>query len=250
MSGGCPSYGEGVTYRPLAEIVGRLGGREGVEALLGDGAAAQKVLTAAGLSEGQAQAEETFWAVRRLLEVAAAERPLVVVLEDLHWAEPTLLDLVEYLAVFSSGHPILFVCAARPELLETRPSWAAPGRPVIVLDPLPEDHARRLVAAAGALAPGAAERIVETAEGNPLFLEQLVAVGATPGELPSSIQAVLAARLARLEPAERAVLEDAAVQGRSFYADAELVPEATSAPARRARAAAADRPGALTAAGP
>ena len=127
VSGGCPSYGEGVTYRPLAEIVGRLGGREGVEALLGDGAAAQKVLTAAGLSEGQAQAEETFWAVRRLLEAAAAERPLVVVLEDLHWAEPTLLDLVEYLAVFSSGHPILLVCAARPELLETRPSWGSAG---------------------------------------------------------------------------------------------------------------------------
>ena len=229
VSGSCPSYGEGVTYRPLAQIVARLGGRAGVEALLGDGAAAQKVLAAAGLSEGHAQAEETFWAVRRLLEVAAAERPLVVVLEDLHWAEPTLLDLVEYLAVFSSGHPILLVCAARPELLETRPSWGAPGHPVIALDPLPEDHARRLVAVAGELAPGAAERIVETAEGNPLFLEQLVAVGATPGELPSSIQAVLAARLARLEPGERAVLEDAAVQGRSFYADAELVPEATAA---------------------
>ena len=123
MSGGCPSYGEGVTYRPLAEIVGRLGGREGVEALLGDGPAAQKVLAAAGLSEGQAQAEETFWAVRRLLEAAAAERPLVVVLEDLHWAEPTLLDLVEYLAVFSSGHPILLVVR--------RPARAARGAPVV-----------------------------------------------------------------------------------------------------------------------
>ena len=228
VTGGCPSYGEGAAHRPLAEIVDHLGGREGVEALLGDGAAAQAVLAAAGLSDGQAQAEETFWAVRRLLE-AAAERPLVVVLEDLHWAEPTLLDLVDYLAVFSSGHPILLVCVARPDLLEARPSWAAPGHPVLVLDPLPEDHARRLVAAAGELAPGAAERIVETAEGNPLFLEQLVAVGASPGELPSSIQAVLAARLARLEPGERALLEDASVQGRSFFVDAELVPEATAA---------------------
>ena len=228
VTGGCPSYGEGAAHRPLAEIVDQLGGRERVEALLGDGAATRTVLAAAGLSDGQAQAEETFWAVRRLLE-AAAERPLVVVLEDLHWAEPTLLDLVDYLAVFSSGHPILLVCVARPELLETRPSWAAPGHPVLVLDPLPQDHARRLVAAAGELAPGAAERIVETAEGNPLFLEQLVAVGAAPGELPSSIQAVLAARLGRLEPGERALLEDASVQGRSFYADAELVPEATAA---------------------
>ena len=84
-----------MTYRPLAQIVGLLGGREGVEALLGDGPAAQTVLTAAGLSQGQAQAEKTFWAVRRLLETAAAERPLVVVLEDLHTAEPTLRDLVE-----------------------------------------------------------------------------------------------------------------------------------------------------------
>jgi DNA-binding SARP family transcriptional activator len=229
LTGGCPSYGEGVTYRPLAEIVANLGGREGVAALLGDGPAAQKVLAAAGLSEGLAQAEETFWAVRRLLEAAAGDGPLVVVLEDLHWAEPTLLDLVDYLTVFSGGHAILLVGVARPELLEARPSWAQPGHEVIVLDPLPEAHAHRLVSASGALAPGAAERIVETAEGNPLFLEQLVAVGAAPGELPTSIQAVLAARIARLDPGARAVLEDASVQGRSFYADAELVPEATAA---------------------
>ena len=229
LTGHCPSYGEGVTYRPLAEIVDRLGGREGVATLLGEGPAAEKVLAAAGLSEGLAQAEETFWAVRRLLEAAAAERPLVVVLEDLHWAEPTLLDLVDYLAVFSSGHPLLLVCVARPDLLEARPSWAQPGRQVLVLDPLPEAHARRLVSAAADIEPGATERIVETAEGNPLFLEQLVAVGAAPGELPTSIQAVLAARLARLDPGERALLEDASVQGRSFYVDAELVPEATAA---------------------
>jgi DNA-binding SARP family transcriptional activator/class 3 adenylate cyclase len=229
VMGGCPSYGEGVTYRPLAEVVGTLGGREGVAELLGDGPAAQMVLAAAGLSDGQAQPEETFWAVRRLLEAAAAERPLVVVLEDLHWAEPTLLDLVDYLSVFSTGHAILLACVARPELLEARPTWAQPGHEVLVLDPLPEDHARTLVAAAGSLAPGAAERIVQTAEGNPLFLEQLVAFGAAPGELPTSIQALLAARLARLEPDERAVLEDASVQGRSFHADPRLVPEATAA---------------------
>ena len=229
LTGGCPSYGEGVTYRPLAEIVAQLGGEEGVATLLGDGPAAQKVLAAAGMSEGLAQAEETFWAVRRLLEAAAGERPLVVVLEDLHWAEPTLLDLVDYLAVFSSGQPLLLVCVARPELLEARPAWTQPAHEVVVLDPLPQAHARRLVSAAADIEPGAAERIVETAEGNPLFLEQLVAVGAAPGELPTSIQAVLAARLARLDPDERAVLEDASVQGRSFYADAEIVPEATAA---------------------
>ena len=95
---------------------------------------------------------------------------------------------------------------------------------MLVLDPLPDDEARRLVAPPARRA-GAAERIVETAEGNPLFLEQLVGGRrATAGELPTSIQAVLAARIARLEPGERALLEHASVQGRSFHADAALVP--------------------------
>jgi tetratricopeptide (TPR) repeat protein len=98
-----------------------------------------------------------------------------------------------------------------------------------VLDPLPEGEARQLVSAAGELPSGAADRIVETAEGNPLFLEQLVAVGATGGDMPADIQAVLAARLGRLEPGERALLEDASVQGRTFYAAGELVPDVTAA---------------------
>jgi hypothetical protein len=225
-TGGCPSYGEGMTYRPLAEIVDQLGGHDRVAALLGDPTAAEKVLAAVGVSGVQAQTEETFWAVRRLLEAVATERPLVVVLEDLHWAEPTLLDLIDYLAAFSGGHGILLFCVARPELLESRPTWAAPEprRSLLLLDPLPQHDARRLVAAAGELSPGDADRIVDTAEGNPLFLEQLVAVGSMSGELPSSIQAVLAARLARLEPGERAVLEHASVQGRTFYATEELIP--------------------------
>ena len=231
VTGGCASYGEGVTYRPLAEIVAGLGGRDRVAALLGEGTEAGKVLAAAGLSEGQAEAEETFWAVRRLLEAAAGERPLVVVFEDLHWAEPTLLDLIDYLAGFSADGPLLLVCVTRPDLLDARPAWAAPqpGRSLLVLDPLPEADALRLVTAAGAPDPGAAERIVRTAEGNPLFLEQLVAVGAGPGELPSTIHAVLAARLGRLEPGERALLEHAAVQGRTFHATEALVPGLTAA---------------------
>ena len=102
LVGACPSYGDGVTYRPLAEIVTQLGGRERVTALL-DADFARMVLAAVGLDDGAAQAEETFWAVRRMLEAVAAERPLVVVVEDIHWAEPTLLDLLEYLVVFSTG---------------------------------------------------------------------------------------------------------------------------------------------------
>src|SRR5215217_1724751 len=230
LVGRCPSYGDGVTYRPLAEIVEQLGGsdpRQRIGELFdGDEPIARMVLAAIGLSHGAAQPEETFWAVRRLFERVAADRPLVVVFEDVHWAEPTLLDLLEYLIAFSSGHAILLVCLARPELLQTRPGWAAPqpNTSLLVLDALPDSDARRLVENAGASELGSrtAQRILETAEGNPLFLEHLVAVGAETGaaDLPSSIQAVLAARIDHLEPGERALLEHASVQGRSFYVGA------------------------------
>jgi DNA-binding SARP family transcriptional activator len=228
--GRCPAYGEGVAYRPLADIVGQLGGaspRERLEELLeGDESAARLVLGAIGLSDEAAQPEETFWAVRRMLERAALERPLIVIVDDIHWAEPTLLDLLEYLVSFSSGHPILLLCLARPDLLEVRPAWMGPhsNTTLLVLGALSDAEARELVdhAGAGGLVSDTAARIVETAEGNPLFLEQLVAVGAENGHatLPSSIHGVIAARIDRLEPGERAVLEHASVQGRSFYVGA------------------------------
>jgi DNA-binding SARP family transcriptional activator len=234
--GRCLSYGEDVAYRPLLEIVRQLGRgdpREVVGELLeGETATAELVLAAIGLSDGPAQAEETFLAIRRLLERAARERPLMVAVEDVHWAEPILLDLLEYLVAFSSEHPILLLCIARPEILETRAAWGAPHptRSPLFLEALPDADARRLVESAGGeeLGSATASRIVGTAEGNPLFLEQLVAVGPDAGEaLPSSIQAVLAARIDRLEPGERALLEDASVQGRSFYVGAveELLPD-------------------------
>jgi len=228
--GRCPAYGEGVTYRPLAEIVKQLGGsdpRQRVNELLeGDESIARLVLGAVGLSEGPAQPEETFWAVRRLLERVAQSRPLVVIVDDIHWAEPTLLDLLDYLVAFSSGHAILIVGLARPELADARPVWVAPesNRSVLVLDALSDAEARQLVEKVdtGDVWSSTAARIVETAEGNPLFIEQLVAMGAEGGEaaLPSSIQAVLAARIDRLDLGERALLEHASVQGRSFYAGA------------------------------
>jgi DNA-binding SARP family transcriptional activator len=223
--GRCLSYGEAVTFRPLAEIVGGLAGRDPrarVMDLLGDEQAAHVVLVATGFDEGQVQADETFWAVRRLLERVAVERPLVVVVEDVHWAQPMLLDLLEYLTAFSTGHAILLICLARPEFVELRPGWLTPkaGRTVVSLDPLAEADARALV---DAMRPGlaAAElaRIVDRAEGNPLFLEQLVEVGAGAGPLPSTVQAVLAARIDRLAPEERDVLERAAVEGVSFHVE-------------------------------
>ena len=215
LTGACPSYGEGVTYRPLAEIVRQLGGADPVSGLVGE--LAPMVLAAVGLHDGAVQTEETFWAVRRMFERLAAERPLVVMIEDIHWAEPTLLDLLEYLVVFSSGHSILLVCLARPELLETRPTWSQTA--LVMLDALPAAEARALVEHAGA--GDRAAGIVETGEGNPLFLEQLVAVGAdSDAALPTTIQAVLAARIDRLDPGERSVLAHASVPGRTFYAGA------------------------------
>jgi DNA-binding SARP family transcriptional activator/tetratricopeptide (TPR) repeat protein len=235
--GRCLSYGEGITYRPLAEIVRALAGTDparGLGPLLGgDEQAARRILGAIGPSDEPARAEETFLAVRRLFEAAARQRPLVVVIEDAHWAEPTLLDLVEYLVGFSIGFPILVVCLARPDLLESRPAWAVPepSRSVLVLEALARAEAEAIVENLGGdeLGRPTAHRIVERAEGNPLFLEQLVAVRAE-GEveaLPPSIEAVLAARIDRLDPGERSVLARAAVEGRSFHrgAVAALVPD-------------------------
>jgi DNA-binding SARP family transcriptional activator len=228
--GRCPAYGEGVTYRPLAEIVGQLGGEDPrervIELLEGEEQVARLVLGAIGLAEGAAQPEETFWAVRTLLERVARERPLVLIVDDAHWAEPTLLDLLDYLVALSSAHPILVLCLTRPELLDERPAWVGPhsNRSLLTLGALSEEEARELVenAHAGDASSETAAQIVDTAEGNPFFLEQLVAMGAEAGgaPLPSSIQAVLAARIDRLERGERAVLEHASVQGRTFYAGA------------------------------
>jgi DNA-binding SARP family transcriptional activator len=224
--GRCLSYGEDITYRPLADIVRQLCGLEPTEHLRellgGDETRLRLVLQAIGMAAGAAQPEETAWAVRSLLERVAQERPLVVAVEDVHWAEPPMLDLLEYLGVFSNDHPILILCLARPELGETRPHWMASGanRSLLVLDPLSDEDARALVETAAPTEVGAAaeQRIVKLAEGNPLFLEQLAAVQMeTDTPLPSTIQAVLAARIDRLAPGDRAVLEHASVQGRGLY---------------------------------
>ncbi len=238
--GRCVAYGQGVTYRPLADIVRGLGDgdpRSTLLDILGDDERADvvtsRLLGATGPAEGAAPPGETSWAVRRLFEALARTRPLIAVFEDLHWAEPTLLDLLEYVAESSSGFPILLLCSARPELLEHRPGWAAqPNHRLLALDPLRVADASELAAqlAAENLREPALARIVARAEGNPLFLEQLVAVQQEYGHaatLPPSIRAVLEARIDALEPSERLVLERASVEGRSFHSAAvvELLPE-------------------------
>ena len=138
MRGRCLPYGEGITYWPLAEIVRDLMRGTGwtadaqpaaaIAALLaGDDRAeliAERVAGALGFGGiVGGTSEEIFWAVRRLFEALARDGPLVIVVDDLHWAEPTFLDLIEHVADFSRGFPILLVCIARPELLDTRPGW-------------------------------------------------------------------------------------------------------------------------------
>ena len=237
LTGRCLAYGEGTTYRALADLVRGLGGdpRVRVEELLaGDEQSIRGILSAAGLSVEPVQVDETSWALRRLLERLARERTLVVAIEDIHWAEPALLDLLDDVVALSSGAPILIVCLTRPELLDGRPAWAAPqpNRSLLVLDALGDGDARELAERLGAA--DVAERIAARAEGNPLFVEQLVAVdaGHDERELPESIQAVLAERIDGLEPGERMLLQRAAVEGRTFHGDAlaTLLPE----PERRA----------------
>jgi tetratricopeptide (TPR) repeat protein len=176
--------------------------------------------------------------VRKLLEALAQEEPLVVVLEDIHWAEPTFLDLIEEVAELSRDYALLLLCLARPELLEEREGWGGGklSATSLLVEPLTEGESDLLIdrlLGASPLEPDARRRIAEAAEGNPLFVEQMLAlIGEAEredGELsvPATIQALLAARLDRLGPGERAVIEAAAVVGKEFWAEsvAELLPE-------------------------
>ena len=168
-------------------------------------------------------ATEIAWAFRKLLESAAASRPLVCVFDDLHWGEDTFLDLVEHVADLSREAPILLLCMARPELLDRRPTWGGGkiNATAVLLEPLGAEERNRLIASLGELAEPLRERITTAAEGNPLFLEQMVVLVQDAGDgeivVPPTIQALLAARLDQLDTAERGVLEAGSVEGRLFH---------------------------------
>jgi class 3 adenylate cyclase/predicted ATPase len=245
-------YGEGATFWPVLEVVRRAAllddedspeqARAKIGALLEDeqdaDAVIEPVCQLLGLVDQTATSEETFWAVRRVLETLARPRPLVLVLEDVHWAEPTLLDLVEYVRDWWQGSSFLVVCLARPDFLDARPSWAR-GRDddFLVLEPLSAEESEKLLdrALGGAeLGAHARARIAEASEGNPLFLEQMLAMVTERGPaadeevpIPPSIHALLAARLDGLAAGERAVVERASVMGRTFSWEAvrDLLPE-------------------------
>ena len=224
LTGRCLAYGEGITYAPLAAVVRtaaairdddspdqakrRLGG-------LVDAVIAERIAAAIGIPASAASTEEIAWAFRRLFEALADAEPLVLLVEDIHWAEPTLLDLLALQVTRAQG-PILLLCTARPELLEERPEWPD----VLKLEPLPAADSARLLEHLPPLATEQREGVLRAAGGNPLFLEELHAyLGEHPGEtqLPPTLSTLLAARLDRLPEPERAAAERGAVEGELFH---------------------------------
>ncbi len=218
---------EGVAFLPVRDAVVEAAGFlgwNGLHRLLAndhDGEhVAPEIATAIGLRAEAESAAILFPAVRRLLAALASHRPLIVVLEDLHWAEPTFLDLVDYLGR-GTTEPILLLCLARPDLIEQRPEWDSTD--VVELEPLSKADVQNLVVHRGdSLGPDVVRRIVETSEGNPLYAEQLlVALDDGPiGAIPASLRGLLTMRLDRLGPGERDLLRSASVVGLQFELDA------------------------------
>jgi class 3 adenylate cyclase len=237
-------YGEGVTFWALAEIVKAQAGilesdtpaqaeeklGRAVGRVAGEGSEAQwlerHLRPLVGLAEeGLASADEGFAAWRRFLEVMAEERPLVLVFEDLHWADDALLDFIDQLVERAGGVPLLVLGTARPELLQRRSGWGG-GKPnalTISLPPLSSEETARLV---GALVEGPLlearmqEALLARAGGNPLFAEQYARTLLERGdvlELPETVQGIIAARLDGLSEQEKHLLQDAAVVGKVFW---------------------------------
>jgi class 3 adenylate cyclase/tetratricopeptide (TPR) repeat protein len=258
LRGRCLPYGRGITFWPLVEIVRDAAairdedspevGRSKLLGIAGPGGedAVARVASAVGLGESDFPLDEVFWGTRKLLELQAARRPVVAVFEDIHWAESAFLDLIDHVRANASA-PLLVLCAARPELLEHRPDWSEQG-PLFDLQPLSEEESGEVIEHLLGDAPFPAEvrdRIVVAAEGNPLFVQQVLSMMIDDGLLrreedrwiptgdlsdlaiPGSIQALLAARLDLLTAEERAVVEPASVIGLVFEEApvAELAPE-------------------------
>jgi tetratricopeptide (TPR) repeat protein len=202
LSGRCLPYGDGITFWPLVEIFRQAGAEDELDAALAAGAP-----------------EEIFWSVRKSLERRSRERPLALVVDDIHWAEPTLLDLIEHLGSWAREAPMLVLALARPELLDMRPGWNGQHVDLQLLSEAESDQLIDRLLGRSGLDSGVRARVRATAEGNPLFVEQLVAAleeGANPGAVPGSIQALLAARIDGLPPEERDLVERASVVGLEF----------------------------------
>ena len=206
--GRCPPYGEGITYWPVVEVLKQLDVSPPEEAVAG------AIRSLLGESDAATSAEEIAWALRRTLEHAAAERPLVVVFDDIQWGEQTFLDLIEHVALLSSDASILLLCMARSELAGRRPTWPVTLR----LEPLDDEDVEELIAER--VAGDVRTKIARAAGGNPLFIEEMLAMaGEGDGDVvvPPTLQALLAARLDQLEAGERSMLERGAIEGEIFH---------------------------------
>jgi class 3 adenylate cyclase/tetratricopeptide (TPR) repeat protein len=255
VMGRCLPYGEGITFWPIIEVLRHAAGvnerdssehaRAKISQLLPPTDESALVLDRLAalldISERLPSVQETFWGVRKLFEGLAQRRPLVVVFDDLQWAEPTLLDLLEYLAASIRSAPVQMVCLARPEILDSRPGWMGGERDnasVITLEPLGEsdiDGLIRNLVGGTELPSEAREHIAQVAEGNPLFIEEILRMLVDDGllqtgdgrwkvaqdlshiSIPPTIHALLTARLDRLDADERAVIERASIVGRTFW---------------------------------
>jgi class 3 adenylate cyclase/tetratricopeptide (TPR) repeat protein len=259
LRGRCLAYGDGITFWPLAEVVRdaaaiteddepRQAATKIVRLLSGEDNAqllADRVAALIGLVAANADVEEGFWAARKLFERLARDRPVVLLFDDIQWAEPTFLDLVDHIADWSRGAPIAVVCIARPELLDARPTWGGGklNSTSVLLAPLSDAECDELIAnllERAELDVDVHARIIEAAEGNPLFVEEMLGMLIDDGLLsrrderwvantelagvsvPPTIQVLLAARLERLEAGERTILERASVEGRVFHRGALL----------------------------
>ena len=256
LIGRCAPYGEGITFWPLTEMIRQAASitpilpaseaRERLGRLVGGESEAELVVeplaAATGLSEGEPTNEEIFWAVRKLLETIAREQPVVAVFDDVQWAEPTFLDLIEHISNWTRHAPVLLICLARPELLDERPTWGGgkPNATSILLEPLDDVAVKLLIEnrLGGEIDSSVFRSLRDAGEGNPLFVEELLAMlvdadlleqrnghWEAVGDIghispPPTIHALLAARLDRLAPQERAVLERAAVIGKLFSREA------------------------------
>jgi class 3 adenylate cyclase/tetratricopeptide (TPR) repeat protein len=240
LSGRCLPYGEGVTYWPLAEMVKCAAGIvdddpldvaiEKLRQFCEDEVVADLLGLASGVLEAvqaERSQQEIAWAAREWAQRVAQEQPLVLVFEDIHWAEEPLLELIEHLVTWVREAPLLVISLARPELLDLRPGWGG-GRvraTSIELEPLGEAESEELVDALVSdrdLSSDERQAVLAKTEGNPLYLEETVRMltedGAQGiGRIPDTLQALIAARIDRLDPEAKALLQRAAVIGRIFW---------------------------------
>jgi DNA-binding SARP family transcriptional activator len=254
--GRCLPYGEGITYWPVLEAVkhvaelddtespeqSRLRLAAFLEANEDADHVTQRLTEVLGLVDSVAGIEEGLLAVRTFFEAVARRHPLVLVFDDIHWGEPTFLDLVEHLADWGRDAPLLLVCIARPELLDDRPGWGGGklNATSVLLEALSDEECGRMienVVGEADLAEEVVARIKASAEGNPLFVEEMLSMLIDDGRLvrtngrwtatgdlaevpvPPTIQALLATRLDQLSADERAVIERASVEGKVFHQD-------------------------------